>query len=248
MDGGSDDDENSSELPEPEQVLASSLSDRGMSPSPPKKRQRFSNASALSKPFRSPLKTPLKTPLGPSQNPKAADTQSSPGDPTKVLTPTPVANSSKFRTPTQVLHSGSNSSATPSPRLSQLQKQHTALLNELAAVRANLETTNQALEIEASTTDSDLEALIRKWKTVSRNAAEEVFPVTKERIDGVGGVKAWRKQDREMKRGWGWEEEGQKKQVCDSGDSRSREGIEEGQAKKEADQDAEDGDEDDEVT
>lgn len=42
---------------------------------------------------------------------------------------------------------------------------------------------------------------------MSRNAAEEVYAATKERVDGIGGVQAWRKREMEMRQAWQWEYE-----------------------------------------
>ncbi|KAL8717551.1 MAG: hypothetical protein Q9225_005216 [Loekoesia sp. 1 TL-2023] len=185
------------------------------SPSPPKKRRRIDPSPTLSKPFRSPFKTPLKSPSQLSHNTTTLSSNSI-ADPSTISKATPKLNptnvSSNHKSPTHITTNRTNlSSSTPSPRLAQLQKQHTALLNQLSSLRATLDTTNQALEIEASTTDAKLGALIRKWRTVSTNAAEEVFTITKARIDDMGGVKAWKKKEREMKEGWRWEDEEQGK-------------------------------------
>ncbi|KAL8938785.1 MAG: hypothetical protein Q9216_003707 [Gyalolechia sp. 2 TL-2023] len=221
----SDEDADSTELPEPETVIKSTPSASGMLPasSPANKRRRIDPSPALSKPFRSPFKTPLKKSSKPLQNtitPNSTSTRpsSSITKPTPVFTPTTI--SSRRKSPTRRLPT---SGAIPSPstssrHLCQLQKQHTALLNELSSLRGNLDTATQALEIEASTTDAELEALIRKWRGVSRSAAEEVFEITKERVDGLGGVKAWRKREGEMQKGWGWEEEERKDNNTDGQD------------------------------
>ncbi|KAL9001870.1 MAG: hypothetical protein Q9188_005170 [Gyalolechia gomerana] len=216
----SDEDADSTELPELDKVIKSSLSAQAMlpAPSPPKKRRRINPSPALSKPFRSPFRTPLKTSSRYSQN--TTTSNSTPlGEPSTMskLTPTltPTTLSISRRSPLRRFPTSGaiTSSSTPSSHLSQLQKQHTTLLNELSSLRGNLDTTTQALEIEASTTDAELEALIRKWKGVSRNAAEAVFEITKERMDSLGGVKAWRKREGKMSKGWGWEEEGKVRSV-----------------------------------
>lgn len=87
---------------------------------------------------------------------------------------------------------------------------------------------------------------------MSKNAAEEVYVATKERVDGSGGVKALREKEKEMKECWGWEDERQEK-MRGGEDPGSEEGVNERRARdlyeqeKEAKQDAEDADEDDEV-
>ncbi|KAL8924344.1 MAG: hypothetical protein Q9208_004126 [Pyrenodesmia sp. 3 TL-2023] len=249
-----DDDDDSSDLPDVEQVINAALSARGMSPSssPPKKRQRTGPPTALHKPFRSPFKTPLKSSTESLQD-TAILTSQSPGDSVgnrnapPILTPTP--GSSRRKSPTRLngFKPSPFSFAAPSPHLDKLQKRHTALINELASLKASLETTNQALEIEASNADTELEALIQKWKTASRDAAEEVYTAAKQRVDGAGGVKALRRKEEEMKQGWDWEEKREREQTNrdddlgpDYGDHDSRE------EKENVDRGADDADEDDE--
>ncbi|KAL8987230.1 MAG: hypothetical protein Q9177_003539 [Variospora cf. flavescens] len=245
--------DDSEELPELEKIFNPSVSTRGMlsGSSPPKKRRRIDPPAALSKPFRSPFKTSLKNAANASQTTPVLGS-SSPNDhtatPTLLPSTTPSAAPCRRRSPTRLQSTGPTSSPSfwtaATPRLAQLQKQHTALLNQLSSLRARLETTNQALEIEASTADTKLEALIQKWKTVSRDAAEEVYTISKERVDGAGGVKALKKQEREMRHDqeWGSEE----KDVCGEGGIRAENGRRQLESqglrgrREEADQDAED--------
>ncbi|KAL9008696.1 MAG: hypothetical protein Q9173_006202, partial [Seirophora scorigena] len=218
--------EDSEELPELEQIINPALSTRGMpsDSSPPKKRRRTDPPAALSKPFRSPFRTPLKKPGNDSQGTPALSSRS-PNDhtatPNVPPSATPSAAPSKRRALTRVHHNGSIpspcSSPAASPRVSQLQKQHTALLNQLSSLRASLETTSQALEIEASTADARLEALIQKWKTASRDAAEEVYTISKDRVDRAGGVKALKKQEWEMRQSREWE--GDERKSCTGDDA-----------------------------
>ena len=76
------------------------------------------------------------------------------------------------------------------------------MLNTLSSLRARLETTTQALEIEASSEDAELEELIKKWKVTSRDAAEEVYVGMKEKVDGMGGWKKWKATQAEGATGW----------------------------------------------
>ncbi|KXH53582.1 DNA repair protein Dds20/Mei5 [Colletotrichum simmondsii] len=46
-------------------------------------------------------------------------------------------------------------------------------------------------------TDEELVELIGKWRAASRIAAEEVFEGSRERVEGMGGLKAWRRARRE---------------------------------------------------
>lgn len=56
--------------------------------------------------------------------------------------------------------------------------------------------------------DEKLLALIETWRTASRAVAEEVFVSTRERVQRMGGVGAWREREREQK-AWRskWDEE-----------------------------------------
>ncbi|KZL69666.1 DNA repair protein Dds20/Mei5 [Colletotrichum tofieldiae] len=46
-------------------------------------------------------------------------------------------------------------------------------------------------------TDEELIGLIEKWRAASRIAAEEVYEGSRERVEGMGGLKAWRSAQRE---------------------------------------------------
>ncbi|OHE93684.1 DNA repair protein Dds20/Mei5 [Colletotrichum orchidophilum] len=46
-------------------------------------------------------------------------------------------------------------------------------------------------------TDEELVGLIGKWRAASRIAAEEVFEGSRERVEGMGGLRAWRRAQRE---------------------------------------------------
>ncbi|KAK1975056.1 hypothetical protein LZ30DRAFT_606568 [Colletotrichum cereale] len=46
-------------------------------------------------------------------------------------------------------------------------------------------------------TDEELVELIGKWRAASRMAAEEVFEGSRGRVEGMGGLKAWRRAQRE---------------------------------------------------
>ncbi|KAL8688115.1 MAG: hypothetical protein Q9218_005895 [Villophora microphyllina] len=205
MDEEAETDGEDPELPELQDLIRSSQP----SPSPPKKRQRINPPNnPLYKPFKTPLKksTPSEANQIPSSSPAHSNlTSSSISTPIpEFTTPFPIRN-----TPSIPRKAPRNSSSSPpklSPHLDQLQKKHTALLNELSSLRARLETTNQALEIESSTTSAELEELIRKWRCTTRDVADEVFGIMKEKVDGMGGYKAWREKERERAEGARWHE------------------------------------------
>ncbi|KKK23381.1 hypothetical protein AOCH_003793 [Aspergillus ochraceoroseus] len=94
----------------------------------------------------------------------------------------------------------------PDPAVLNLQKQQRVLQSRLAALRSELETVQQALQIESSNRDDELEALIVKWRRVSQNAADEVFTGAQERVSRMGGIKAWRERMKNDSARWEQEE------------------------------------------
>jgi hypothetical protein len=84
-----------------------------------------------------------------------------------------------------------------------------------------------------------LEGLVRAWKSASWAAAEEVFEGVKARVEGMGGVKAWKEMERGKGRdkgwGWGWEREGEKGGKGGDGDE-DGEGVGEGEIEDEDDE------------
>lgn len=54
----------------------------------------------------------------------------------------------------------------------------------------------------------ELEALIQKWKTASRAAAEEVFAKARDKVNKMGGVGAMKDREKQSReKTWGWDEE-----------------------------------------
>ena len=215
------------DLPELSHVIESSLP----APSPPKKRRKVHTTNPLTRPFKSPLRTPLK-PI--SQHEANATTPASISDtlvaenhqtfPTSTPTPTTLPTTPRPNRPLSSF--SSSSSAKIGSHLDKLQKHHTHLLNTLSSLRARLEITTQALEIEASNTDAELEGLIEKWTRTSREAAEEVFVVMKEKVDGMGGWRKWRSTTAEGRSGWDDSGCGKKPNYEDNGSDGEEEGKE----------------------
>ncbi|SLM33613.1 hypothetical protein LPUS_02138 [Lasallia pustulata] len=197
---------------------------------PAAKRRRLDTASrALSQPFKSPFQTPRKTnnetPSQSQQTTSSAirpsqDQLAPPKSPTQP-TPTPATT-----TPTRSLALAQRSHVSPltssllrDPHLNSLQKQHSALVSTLSTLRAELDTYIQALKIETSGKDAELEALIAKWKSASRAAAEEIFGGVKDRVNRMGGVGAWREREREAKKRFSaWDEEPAKRDEDEDSD------------------------------
>ncbi|KAL8855236.1 MAG: hypothetical protein Q9198_010882, partial [Flavoplaca austrocitrina] len=120
-----------------------------------------------------------------------------------------------------------------------LQKHHTQLLNTLSSLRARLETTTQALEIEASSEDAELEELIKKWTVTSRDAAEEVYVGMKEKVDGMGGWKKWKATQAAGAKGWDNGQEANKGRDEDGDGDEEEIGKEEKKERRRMERDAE---------
>ncbi|KAL4787471.1 hypothetical protein BJX76DRAFT_345551 [Aspergillus varians] len=186
------------------------------------KRRRLEQATtALSKPFKSPLRRPTPTVKKEAISPKVekiaepaslSQTATSKGKPTHTPLSTPASNSplptpppARKRTHIEQRLTPARRPTLPDPEVADLQKQQREVQARLASLRSELDTVQQALRIESSNRDEELEALIVKWKKVSQDAAEEVFTGAQERISRMGGVKAWR--DRMMNDDVRWQQD-----------------------------------------
>lgn len=196
------------------------------------KRRRVEGAAAsLSKPFKSPLRKPqqgivdkgkalndsfIKT-KAESQDVDGKDAQkhltpsaSTPSKPTHLTSSSPAlpfpSLQNRKRKPVTNQITPLKKSILADPVISELQKEQRALQSRLSALRSELDTVQQALRIESSTKDAELEALILKWKTVSQEAAEEVFEGARERVSRMGGMKAWRERMQSDSARWEQEE------------------------------------------
>ncbi|KAF7117082.1 hypothetical protein CNMCM5793_005766 [Aspergillus hiratsukae] len=199
------------------------------------KRRRVEGAAAsLSKPFKSPLRKPVQGIVGKEKalNHSFIKTEaerrerqdvdgngaqehltpstSTPSKTTRLTSSSPASPfpslQNRKRKPTTNQITPSKKSLLTDPAISELQKEQRALQSRLSALRSELDTVQQALRIESSTKDAELEALILKWKTVSQEAAEEVFEGARERVSRMGGMKAWRERMQSDSARWEQEE------------------------------------------
>jgi hypothetical protein len=119
--------------------------------------------------------------------------------------PLPPSSSSPIRKPPPRLSSSPRGPA-KDPEYVSLQKQHSALVLQLSKLRQALDTAQQALKIQSSNTDVELELIIGKWQRISRAAAEELFAGAKDRVNRMGGVGAWRERNQKQTQRWDEEE------------------------------------------
>lgn len=187
---------------------------------PQSKRRRLDAAAALSKPF----KSPLRTRVGPSHPPTSTpDTTTSPKEEPYAASSPTISNAdsnilaSSPRIPAIDAHDFTNPPKLAAPKRSplsdpeilDLQKQQRSLQSRLPTLRAELDTVRQALRIESSSQDAELEGLIIKWRLVSQEAADEVFAGAQERVARMGGMAAWRDRSKQDATRWQFEDEGQ---------------------------------------
>ncbi|KAL2820718.1 hypothetical protein BJX63DRAFT_380091 [Aspergillus granulosus] len=185
------------------------------------KRRRLNNASAaLSKPFKSPLRrdTPAiiegeTTPLDKDQSIASKfstkpieSLEKSPQNPLRTPTSCNTLNPQPRKTIYGQRPTPARKEILTDPEIHALQKEQRALQIRLATLRSELDTVQQALRIESSTRDEELEALIIKWRKVSQDAAEEVFTGAQERVSRMGGVKGWREKMNNIDNRWEQEE------------------------------------------
>ncbi|KAJ5491263.1 hypothetical protein N7539_002830 [Penicillium diatomitis] len=175
----------------------------------PSKHRRLNAAAALSKPFKSPLRrldpptdasgpshkvteaahTSPETNLRSEESAPVPDLQSRKRSPEIAARPMRVAKRSAFASPLQ--------SPCADPELLRLQKEERTMLARVAALKEELNLVKEAIRIESSNRDHELEALILKWRNASQEAANEVFEHAQERIARMGGLQAWRERSQQ---------------------------------------------------
>lgn len=202
---------------------------------PSAKRRRLDDAqSTLRKPFRSPFKTPSRKLENPSAetthsstavpSPLAHDDDDDEGAATTLpADSSKSSNASALRSlrnsrSSTTLSSTTTPSKTRTPFSPRRGADDTAMMRaeeqrqrqlgrQIRDARAELDTLDQALTFATSNKDAELAALTRKWRDATRAAAEEVFAGAKERVDGMGGVGAWRRGNQsQSQRGWGFDD------------------------------------------
>ncbi|KAL7780214.1 hypothetical protein CFE70_010236 [Pyrenophora teres f. teres 0-1] len=199
---------------------------------PQAKRRRLNDATkTLQKPFKSPFRTPLKPSIGddpPSSDPPDFHVSTQMTPTATVAAPKCVASSSNsgqqfasVAVPSQVpatpvaskpriskpLVSRPNFS-TPSRVISKKIPSKPSLTREIMQLRNEIQMLKQAQTLATSTKDDDLVVLVDKWRTASRAAAEELFGSTRDRVNRMGGVGAWKEREKESKeRRLKWDQE-----------------------------------------
>ncbi|RMZ67425.1 FAD dependent oxidoreductase [Pyrenophora seminiperda CCB06] len=199
---------------------------------PQAKRRRLNEATkTLQKPFKSPFRTPLKPGIGddpPSSDPHEihASVQKTPK--TALVTTRNIASSGNGQHQSASAAVSGQVPGTPvasKPRiskplvsrpnistLSRVASKKTpskpSLTREMMQLRNEIQMLTQAQTLATSTKDDDLVVLVDKWRTASRAAAEELFGSTRDRVNRMGGVGAWKEREKESKeRQLKWDQE-----------------------------------------
>ncbi|KAF2820246.1 hypothetical protein CC86DRAFT_459757 [Ophiobolus disseminans] len=188
------------------------------------KRRRLNEATkTLQKPFKSPFRTPLRPDFGsdpPSSDPPEISTpvatsrQVAPSHPSassqhvtapSKLPTTPAPSKARVSKPL----ASRLSFATPSRAPKKKVPGKASLTREIMQLRSDLQILTQAQTLATSTKDDDLIVLVDRWRTASRSAAEEIFATTRDKVNRMGGVGAWKareKEGKERQQQWDMEE------------------------------------------
>lgn len=168
------------------------------SPIAPKRRRLNDATTTLSKPFRSPLKT----------------TNDSHPKPAAHAPPTPYKSSNLSQTTFSSPISSQEHKGPPTrpvtlisdPVVTAAEHSIRQLESQIRALKADIDALTQANRLRTSSTD--LPTLIKKWRTASQEAADELFPGAKAKLDAMGGVKVLLENERRKELGNGWGREG----------------------------------------
>ncbi|KAF4632481.1 hypothetical protein G7Y89_g5643 [Cudoniella acicularis] len=216
---------------------------------PAAKKRRIDTASqTLSKPFRSPFKTPFKSPLKGTQAPnntpvstsKTSFTAASRSNGTsKSILSNKTPNLSLHSTPARPKKKTFSSPVAAAalnadPDIAPLLRAQRELERTLKGVREELDVAEQARKIEGESRrkrgdgsgeiDGELVVLIEKWKGASRLAAEEMFGKVRDRVNRMGGPRAWKEMQKKQEE-WqnNWEQEDAQANNNDSDDDEDNE-------------------------
>lgn len=185
---------------------------------PQAKRRRLNEAAkTLNKPFKSPFRTPLRPNIGsdppssdppdintPADVPKAADASAlSTGNGHSTAAPAPAkrppSTPATSNPCTAKLALTDPAPPTPSKIIPKKAPSKPALTREIIQLRNDMQILSQAHTLATTTKDDDLVVLIDKWRTVSRAVAEELFATTRDKVNRMGGVGAWKAREKEGK-------------------------------------------------
>ncbi|KAJ5901708.1 hypothetical protein N7495_002236 [Penicillium taxi] len=187
----------------------------------PNKRRRMNAESVLSRPFKSPLRRPV---------PPASSCEVLPS--TEVSTVPVTANDAVASTSTSSTVDKKPISRPflpmlkkqPSidPEMKELQNEKRELDALLRKTQEDLDMAQQALKIRSSNKVAELQEEIVKWRRIAHNVADEVFENAQERVSKMGGIAAWKKQNKPNASSgfgsWGFDDDQLKQDLAGNGE------------------------------
>ncbi|KAF4761706.1 hypothetical protein N7455_003306 [Penicillium solitum] len=196
---------------------------------PSSKRRRTDAATALSKPFKSPLRRPAPTNTDDTPSkpvaPRTTEDTEVPATPTIPVETNSISNSpdpttnpvppKRKRVPQLFPQFPSQSFQTSDPEILELQKQHREIKSKVDTLINELEIATQALNLETNPKYIEIPTLITKWQLASQDAADEVFAGAKERVNGMGGMAAWKERSKRDATRWDFDEEKREREHVD---------------------------------
>lgn len=171
---------------------------------PAKRRRLDANASTLRKPFRSPLKVPISGQATHRPNTTSNLEQQIP-DSIPTIGSSPVHGSTVKRSQPKYSPSRPSSTVEPSTLTSDvttLQKQYSALTQELRKLKQDLDVAEQAQKLRVNNQGKQLKCVTAKWRDLARSAADQVFEFSRERIKEMGGIRTWQQSTQESSQSW----------------------------------------------
>lgn len=205
---------------------------------PPAPKRRRHNDDALRKPFKSPFRSPVQAASIPADSLEP----STRNDPASVVTPKALETGEIAGIPV-----ATQSQLHAQKAWRPLAKRNPALVTltaQITELRQTISTLEQASSLLSSDKSARLEALISKWRSASRAAAEELYATSRDRVNKMGGVSAWRERERERvewQKQWDREEarEAEDGSEGEGGEKRERQESDYEHDLKDYDQDAE---------
>ncbi|KAK5096314.1 hypothetical protein LTS08_007570 [Lithohypha guttulata] len=162
-----------------------------------KRRRLNDTASVLSKPFRSPLKLTSKShPSSAEATKHNVEQQVRDQDAISRETNDQESNAASPKKPSVFYtahHHEIDAKSTTVDDIDKLQREYAALGQELRRYRQDLDVLQQAHTLRSGNQQAKVDGLVLKWKTIARDAADDLFQSTSDRIKQMGGLQVWQK-------------------------------------------------------
>ncbi|KAF8474228.1 hypothetical protein BDZ91DRAFT_713885 [Kalaharituber pfeilii] len=166
------------------------------------KRQRLDSATAALNTLRKPFRSPLIVRRGDESDQSVRS--HTPTTPAKIAT---RSVEPKREHVTRTHQPKFSTSTRNDPEIAALSAQVTNLRTRLKAAQTYLSMSQQALTLESlppthKDSDEHLEELIMRWRASARQAADYLFGIAGDRVNRMGGARAYFQRERERKIKW----------------------------------------------